>query len=132
MSEAVDESLIGPLNPTIPVPKVKKPLTTDNGRNPGPWRLDDRGIVNAEPREGTVSEAAGAVASVYSPNNPVGRANGLLIAASPDLLAACEAALRGHGRVHEDSCTIGPDNEKCSCHVGMLEAAVAKAKGGAA
>jgi hypothetical protein len=56
-------------------------------------------------------------------------ANARLIAAAPDLLAACEAALRGHGRVHEDECTIGSDDNRCSCHVGMFEAAVAKAKG---
>lgn len=120
--EANDESLIGPLNPTIPVPKAaKKPLTTDNGRNPGPWRMDDRGIINADPREGTVSEAAGAVAFVYSPNNPVGKANGALIAAAPDLLAACELLL-----------TVSGLDREAPHAVEVTRAAIAKAKGGAA
>ena len=96
---------------------------------PGPWSLGERGMIEAEPRDGPLSEAVGAVAFVYGPFDFHGQANARLIAAAPDLLAACEAALRGHGRVHEDECTIGSDDNRCSCHVGMLKAAVAKAKG---
>lgn len=128
MSANPDESLIGPLTPSDKKAPVK-PLITDNGRHPGPWRMDERGVILAEPRPGTISEVAGCVASVYSPNNSVGIANGRLITAAPDLLVACEAALKGHGKVHEDSCTIGPDNKTCTCHVALLERAVAKATG---
>lgn len=62
--------------------------------------------------------------------DPTAEANARLIACAPDLLAACEAALKGHGHVHEDSCSIGPDSKVCSCHVALLENAVAKARGG--
>lgn len=138
-----DESLIGPLTPSprrkaaqkplenpevqeAPAPKAPdpppfKPLATDNGRHPGPWNVDDRGIVKADPRPGTVSEVAGCVASVYSPYNTVGIANGKLIAASPDLLVACEKLLAIPGIETE-----APEAVK------LAKAAVAKAKGGAA
>lgn len=42
------------------------------------------------------------------------------------MLDACQAALKGHGRVHEDWCSIGPDCKDCSCHVSMLQRAIAK------
>ena len=137
-----DESLIGPLTPShrrkapkppekvevrdAPVPKTPepspaKPLITDNGRHPGPWSVDERGVVKADPRPGTISEIAGCVASVYSPYNTVGIANGKLIAASPDLLAACEQLLAIPGIEAE-----APEAVK------VAKAAVAKAKGGAA
>lgn len=118
MSENLDESLIGPLKSP-----EKKPLTTDNGRTPGPWRLDDRGIVQADPRPGTVSEAAGAVAFVYSPNNPVGVANGRLIDAAPDLLAACEALLDAQGKADAGKDGFGRYTDA----VELARAAVAKA-----
>lgn len=44
------------------------------------------------------------------------------------MLDACQAALRGHGCVHEDWCSIGPDCKVCSCHVSMLQRAIAKAE----
>lgn len=53
-----------------------------------------------------------------------------VLAAARTLLDACEVALKGHGRVHEDSCPIGPHSDVCTCHVKLLEAAVNKAKGG--
>lgn len=116
---SIDESLIGPLKSA-----ERKPLTTDNGRTPGPWRMDDRGVIQADPRPGTVSEAAGAVAFVYSPNNPVGVANGHLIGAAPDLLAACEALLEAQG-----SADAGKDGfGRYTDAVELARAAVAKVK----
>lgn len=56
---------------------------------PGPWRVGERGIIEAEPRDGTIAEAAGVVAFVYQPRQTVGVANAKLVAAAPALLAAC-------------------------------------------
>ncbi len=57
---------------------------------PGPWREGERGMIEAASREGTLSEAVGAVAFVYGPFDPHGRANAKLISAAPDLLDALE------------------------------------------
>jgi hypothetical protein len=56
---------------------------------PGPWRVGSRGVIEAEPRDGTLAEAVGAVAFVYGPKDAAGVANAKLIAAAPALLAAC-------------------------------------------
>lgn len=57
---------------------------------PGPWKVGNRGIIEAEPREGSLSEAVGAVAFVYGPFEKVGQANARLVAASPDMWLVCE------------------------------------------
>jgi hypothetical protein len=93
-------------------------------RTPGSWSLSDF-------FPGEVYAADGDVVAAAHPSREDSErmANAHLISAAPDLLAACEAALRGWGRVHEADCSIGPDGNRCSCHVGMLETAVKKAKG---
>jgi len=60
---------------------------------PGPWRVNHRCVED---------EARNAIASVYRNVDGTGhnKANARLIAAAPDLLAACEAILSGWG--HQD------------------------------
>jgi hypothetical protein len=90
---------------------------------PGPWIIDKRCSTRVclpiENNRGIASTGG-----YFSNDQDVAEeneANARLIAAAPDLLAACEAAL-------ED----GPHNASCGLHlevVDVLRAAIAKAKG---
>lgn len=77
---------------------------------------------------GEIRSGAQTIADVYGDDDTADAA-AQLMAAAPELLAACEMALKGHGRVHEDWCALGPDNDRCTCHVRLLEEAVKKARG---
>ncbi len=88
---------------------------------PGPWKAREPHPVNHMAAIDAVGPVAAVIASVLDADVYVG--NAALIAAAPDLLAACERALADASE---------PDGV---VHVKVLEAmqsAIAKAKGGAA
>ena len=90
---------------------------------PGPWTA-----VDFREHHIVSDKYDGSICFVYPKRGVPNEANAHLIAAAPDLLAACEAALRSYDLAHEVECNLGPE-DVCSCHVGMLETAVKKAKG---
>ena len=64
--------------------------------------------------------------------NKNARANARLIAAAPDLLAACKEAREAlhnlrHYWLENDCCNGTPHDEDCSCTLHKLRAAIAKA-----
>ncbi len=93
---------------------------------PGPWKMSGANTVHGPDCiiafVGTCDEEVRKFSSERQ------NADAHLIAAAPELLAACEAALRSYDLAHEVECNLGPE-DVCSCHVGMLRTAVAKAKG---
>lgn len=122
---------------------------------PGPWEASqgsNRGNIGIKARG-----AAELFRVAYVPVLPMddlpeeAQANARLIAAAPELLAACRAALETG--VHAIGCAYsahmkprlkkeaGPGRDRetarleasappCSCHIGLLGAAIAKATGG--
>lgn len=87
------------------------PRTNTTAHTPGPWTLEP-GIGGGF--SGMISGPEHSVAAVCNYYPKAVLANALLIAAAPDLLAACEAAIYAlKGREHD----------------GFLRAAIAKAKG---
>ncbi len=42
--------------------------------------------------------------------------------------AVVESLRNGHGKVHEDWCVIGLDDDRCNCPVGKMEKALAEAE----
>jgi hypothetical protein len=82
---------------------------------PGPWVVDGRTIYAECDRESFT------VAGMPATNHATREADARLIAAAPELLAACEATL---AQWHSESIT-----EQKSLHT-QLRAAIAKAKGG--
>lgn len=110
----------------------------DGKQTPGPWRAGRTDAVSYHAGDGAgpfknvyVDDPGGrvhmgnrlpaVVAEVYGPLGADCRANALLIAAAPDLLAACEASLPVVG------VPLSPD--ECRALVLKLGAAIAKAKG---
>lgn len=72
----------------------------ENKHTPGPWRYD---VQNHQIRTGQPTERrfSGELISTVSPLNPEMIANGNLIAAAPDMLAALKASLVEHEALHE-------------------------------
>lgn len=88
---------------------------------PGPWEISKHGTPDYAPQFGIYAEGSQNDHCLVRYDNA--QANARLIAAAPDLLAACEAALDDF--YHElDSQLRRPTEE-------MLVAAIAKAKGDA-
>ena len=106
---------------------------------PGPWRWHMSGgyamlvsvpLRDADPwnpqMSGQIADdgsAGGEYRVILDPNSP----NGKLIAAAPELLAACKYA---HKRLdHEQGCENGDISSllPCTCGYGKIEAAIAKA-----
>ena len=42
--------------------------------------------------------------------------------------AVAESLKNGHGKIHEDWCYIGPDDDRCNCPVGKMKKALAEAE----
>jgi len=88
---------------------------------PGPWRKTTGFVADGEHR--VIAQYTGSRESLLrwvTPGSTEAEANGRLIAAAPDLLAACEAALQW--------AVNGCDDESLP-FIKMLRAAVAKATG---
>lgn len=83
---------------------------------PGQWRLDALTII------GDSGEGQHPVAFADGPTMAISDANATLIAAAPDLLAACEALLAGH--------VVGFTHAERVAAIAAARAAIAKAKGG--
>ena len=96
---------------------------------PGPWTAIDTGRRNSC----KVEHRANKIATIWS--HPLGNreANARLIAAAPDLLAACEAALKRSDSPYVRGCAIclseGFSGHATNCPVPALEAALRKARG---
>ena len=88
-------------------------MTTSNQHTPGPWHQWGHSIIGAD-----ANHNGRAVAKVGDYTPAINQANALLIAAAPDLLATCEAALADQRAplLHERTRA-------------MARAAIAKAKG---
>jgi hypothetical protein len=85
--------------------------------------MGDRGMIEAEPCEGSLSEAVGAVAFVYGPFEETGQANARLIAASPDMWLVCER-LRQWWMEHGIE-----ENKELDAVVDLARSALAKVEG---
>ena len=85
---------------------------------PGPWAADGSGAIFVDKKQGEPIQTCGEYAVRYGEGTEEALANAYLIAAAPDLLEACRAAL-----------------EKCPFPVGaalakeQLQKAIAKAEG---
>jgi len=116
---------------------------TNTKHTRGPWQIRNtaRGFeVKGQPSSGMSTGSvleAGLIARTFD-SSSIDEANALLIAAAPDLLAACEALVREAEHVDEDEYTprcpvMRYCNEPCMCWVGeplrLATAAIAKAKG---
>jgi hypothetical protein len=103
------------------MPKTKKTQHT-----PGPWKVFDSDVNTGKHRSIWRADGCGtAIAKIHGDPRSAreNTANANLIAAAPDLLAACEMGLR------EFSTTdIFSENAEA---LDMMHAAIAKAKGGA-
>ena len=106
---------------------------------PGPWIVcvvdgEDRGYFSIEQdREALGGDEPSTIGEVYTSGEGIdmadGEANAALIAAAPDLLAACEAAL-SFGEGHPDRTPSWHDARLATQLT--LRAAIAKANGGEA
>ncbi len=101
---------------------------------PGPWRVemeDGTPVIWAHPHEYDIAVVAVDWEPVFDQKRPIrdnGTASGnaRLIAASPDLLAACEAAFASESCV----CAEIADTDRAgACLACVLFAAIAKARG---
>lgn len=92
---------------------------------PGPWRVGDGGLTVFGPK--TEHPAPITVANLLNPTErvPMGerRANALLIAAAPALLASLEELTRELGL------RDGPCLKNCGCYIDTARAAISAAKG---
>lgn len=89
---------------------------TKSKHTPGPWYIDETyGLIMWQDKE---------VAAIHAGRNGDARANAALIAAAPDLLAACEIILT-------NSSTLDLSNPYHKAIQDAAFAAIAKAKGGA-
>lgn len=59
----------------------------NTSHTPGPWRIEGSSILDSDESD------VGVVANVIWPDAKIGGANASLIAAAPDLLAACREAM---------------------------------------
>lgn len=91
---------------------------TKNASTPGPWRLwlseDDRGafMLHGDSPEPHGADMVIAQRHIGTPNGDEGVANARLIAAAPDLLAACKGAVEEFGEwegPEEDELDERPD-----------------------
>ena len=89
---------------------------------PGPWIIVGR-IIDAVPRSSSLPPERIAILD-QGPTEGESEANARLIAAAPDLLAACIAALPALSAHANTGCDC-PDTEAAK----MLRAGIAKAKG---
>lgn len=99
---------------------------------PGPWKIcipmnPDRayGIEAHDDAEGPDGEATQCVAEICDGSPEVAVADARLIAAAPDLFAACEQALQDAIDLQEEKDHLGEDFNT----VKILKAALAKARG---
>ncbi len=117
----------GLVNDAAPVPPVSPPTSEPTGHTPGPWHSfqqadSTRHLVVAgdgrKPNEPVVATVSGYTATMHAAE----AANARLIAAAPDLLAACKLIVLAH-----------PLNGNSNCHEckasRAAEAAIAKAGG---
>lgn len=93
-----------------------------------PWEFDRRSctVRSAHPRRdmrpaGDPFPTVCRMPQTYTPQ----QVDGHLIAAAPDLYAAAQRAM---GTSHSPDCEVLREGE-CSCHIGLLRAAIAKAQG---
>lgn len=90
-----------------------------NKHTPGPWQ-------KAEPFASVKAPGRPCIADCGSRSDLTAQANARLIAAAPDLLAACEAALESEVCVCAD---IADGDSAGACLACVLFAAIAKARG---
>lgn len=94
---------------------------------PGPW-LAAEDEVGTNPDICIEAIGYGIIADVGGGLPHVRRANARLIAAAPDLLAACEAALHDSEYMEPGKVYHGPGHELTRETKAMLRAAIARAK----
>ena len=110
-----------------------------NRHTPGPWYLHERDtdppygwkvLQGCEQGEEGLVETE--IADTYEVAVGNTAANASLIAASPDLLAACESFIRSIETRKKGTLEIDPTYEDWQTVVFVIERAVAKARGGVA
>jgi hypothetical protein len=115
------------------------PEAAMSGHTPGPWNIDAPYICG----NGTTRYSEGYTVAVVTTGYDSGKAvaqmhghagvyeaNARLIAAAPDLLAACRVTLEDFIQLMEGHCPQGsPEEEAVNLVAGMLRAAIAKAEG---
>jgi hypothetical protein len=91
---------------------------------PGPWRVadEDGSLGTVKAGDIQVLHAVMVARSDSDAGSPIRKANTVLAAAAPDLLAACERALAIH-----DSVTQGQERELRVGYADLLRAAIEKA-----
>jgi hypothetical protein len=94
-------------------------MTTQAKHTPGPWRIGDAGVTVFGPPNGNPSPIT--IARIVHPE----KANTRLIAAAPELLEACKAALDGLSNMTIEQYKRGDDRQLRN----SLQAAIAKAEG---
>ncbi len=92
---------------------------------PGPWKITGGRFVGEGQMIGAPS---GHICRVYAPDNRDESANARLIAAAPELLAACKAVI-GHGYCANTSSVASQDYVSKKA-IAKVRAAIAKAEGG--
>ena len=100
---------------------------SETKHTPGPWEVSDTSVCLDGPLSSwnrTICDL-GHYGSDGRTCYPNAKANGLLIAAAPDMLAALEAVLKE--LIYSRGEVFGPSDEEI---VNLTKAAIAKAKGG--
>jgi len=96
---------------------------------PGPWTTNvlDQSIGSIETADGSqaIGHAFEISAADRNAGGPIRKANALLMAAAPDLLAACQAIVWAHDRDHP-AAEILDENSPL---LGAIRDAIAKAEG---
>ena len=85
----------------------------------GPWAINEF-LVYAENGNGCILATINSISKGISDEEA--QANARLIAAAPDLLAACEWTAKGE---HHSACKA-QKGHKCNCYVGASQAAIEK------
>ncbi len=89
----------------------------------GPWKACEHGVI----ADTITSHGNFYVASAIDPENAEDKANMLLLAAAPDLLAACEASIV----LIKNTWPMEHGNPEVGKAWGLVEAAIYKARGNA-
>lgn len=107
---------------------------SDAKHTPGPWNYtlcdgESAWLVGPRNAEGP-DYVADAHKLTHGRRDEDSEANARLIAAAPELLAACESVIEEYGGHHATGCVERPDDKGGCCFVAMVRAAIAKARGG--
>ena len=113
-------------------------MEQEAAHTPGPWRATSRNIENVAnwasripfAIEIEVGHSVAPIADVC--DQPAAEANARLIAAGPDLLAACKSMIEWDDREKDHAVDFSARMALCDAAFKAARAAIAKAEGGAA